>query len=128
MSAAHYRISLLLLNGGAKALTLQRCAGLGNSVSHSSVIRMQTKAAAPNVSKATSWKEDIFSKTLKLDFLERFSQNSKQHRSTSQNEVSSYECFADSVYANSCKLLENAGEEGCLTYSRNVIISALLGK
>ena len=42
-----------------------------------------------------------------------------------QNEVSSYECFADSVYANSCKLLENAGEEGCLTYSRSVIISAV---
>ena len=43
----------------------------------------------------------------------------------SQNEVSSYECFADSVYANSCKLLEIAGEEGCLSYSRNVIISAV---
>ena len=63
MSAAHYRISLLLSNAGAKARTLQRCAGLGISVSHSSAIRMKTKTASPNVSKATSWKEDIVSKT-----------------------------------------------------------------
>ena len=126
MSAAHYRISLLLLNGGAKALTLQRCAGLGISVSHSSAIRMQTKAAAPNVSKATSWKEDIVSKTLQLNFLERGCHKKKTAQiNMSQNEVSSYECFADSVYANSCKLLEIAGEEGCLSYSRNVIISAV---
>lgn len=121
MSVAHYRISLLL-NGGAKALTLQRCAGLGISVSHSSAIRMQTKAAAPNVSKATSWKEDIVSKTLQLNFLKEVVTKKKTALiNMSQNEVSSYECFADSVHASSCKLLENAGKEGCRTYSRNVI-------
>lgn len=126
MSAAHYRISLLLLNGGAKALTLQRCAGLGIFVSHSSAIRMQTKTASPNVSKATSWKEDIVSKTLQLNLLkEVLTKQQTAQINMSQNEVSSYECFADSVYANSCKLLENAGEEGCLTYSRSVIISAM---
>lgn len=122
MSAAHYRISLLLLNGGAKALTLQRCAGLGISVSHSSAIRMQTKAAAPNVSKATCWKEDIVSKTLQLNFVKEVVTKKKTAQiNMSQNEVSSYECFADSVHASSCKLLENVGKEGCRTYSRNVI-------
>ena len=93
-----------------KALTLQRCAGLGISVSHSSAIRMQTKAAAPNVSKATSWKEDIVSKTLQLNFLKEVVTKKKTAQiNMSQNEVSSYECFADSVHASSCKLLENAG-------------------
>ena len=122
MSAAHHRIRLLLLNGGAKALTLQRCAGLGISVSHSSAIRMQTKAAAPNVSKATSWKEDIVSKTLQLNFVKEVVTKKKTAQiNMSQNEVSSYECFADSVHASSCKLLENAGKEGCRIYSRNVI-------
>ena len=96
------------------------------SVSHSSAIRMQTKATAPNVSKATSWKEDIVSKTLQLNFLkEVVTKKQTAQINMSQNEVSSYECFADSVYANSCKLLENAGEERCCTYSRNVIISEL---
>ena len=87
---------------------------------------MQTKAAAPNVSKATSWKEDIVSKTLQLNFLKDvLTKQQTAQINMSQNEVSSYECFAESVYANSCKLLENAGEEGCLTYSLNVIISAV---
>lgn len=114
------------MNGGAKALTLKLCAGLGISVSHSSAIRMQTKAAAPNVSKATSWKEDIVSKTLQLNFLkEVLTKQQTAQINMFQNKVSSYECFADSVYANSCKLLENAGEEGCLTYFRNVIIKAV---
>lgn len=121
MTAAHHRIRLLLLNGGAKALTLQRCAGLGISVSHSSAIRMQTKAAAPNVSKATCWKT-LFQRHCNSIFLKEVVTKKKTAQiNMSQNEVSSYECFADSVHASSCKLLENAGKEGCRTYSRNVI-------
>ena len=81
MTAAHHRIRLLLLNGGAKALTLQRCAGLGISVSHSSAIRMQTKAAAPNVSKATCWKT-LFQRHCNSISWKRLSQKRKQHRST----------------------------------------------
>ena len=39
LSAAHYRMSLLLLNGGAKAITIYRCSQLGHTVSHTSAIR-----------------------------------------------------------------------------------------
>ncbi|KAL9984664.1 hypothetical protein ACROYT_G006985 [Oculina patagonica] len=45
LSAAHYRISLLLLNGGAKSVTIDRCSQLVTTKgSQHSPIRMQTKA------------------------------------------------------------------------------------
>jgi hypothetical protein len=43
LSALHYRNGLLLLHGGVKSLTLQRCFYLGLCVSHKSCIRMQKK-------------------------------------------------------------------------------------
>ena len=51
LSATHCQISLLLRNGGAKALTLERCAHLGISVSHSSAIRMHQKLLLRKVPK-----------------------------------------------------------------------------
>lgn len=57
LSAVHYRLSLLLLNGGAKSIMTDRCAQLGVTVCHSSSTRMQTKAGETS-SKMVSWKED----------------------------------------------------------------------
>ena len=70
LSATYYRISRLLLNGRAKVLTLERCAHLGMSVSHSSAIRMQSKASSLQSTKAKTWRENTSSKTLQVHFLE----------------------------------------------------------
>lgn len=69
LSAAHYRLSLLLLNGGAKSITIDRCTQLGITVCHSSSTKMQTKAGETS-SKCVSWKEDTIKKVLKIRFLE----------------------------------------------------------
>lgn len=54
LSATHFRTSLLL-NGGAKALTLEYCdSHLGICMSHPSLIRIHKKASAPSSTKATS--------------------------------------------------------------------------
>ena len=129
LSAAHYRISLLLLNGSAKALTLERCARLGITVSHSSAIRMQTKAAAPVASKATSWREDTLMKSLQISFLKEVLKKQQSVQvNISRDEVSSYKGFEDSVYVESCKLLENTegeDESGCLIYPRHAVSGAV---
>ena len=69
LSAAHYRLSLLLFNGGAKSITVDRCAQLGITVCHSCSTRMQTKAGETS-SKCASWKENMRKKVLKIRFLE----------------------------------------------------------
>lgn len=69
LSAAHYRLSLLLLNGGAKSITIDRCTQLAITVCHSSSTKMQTKAGETS-SKCVSWKEDTIKKVLKIRFLE----------------------------------------------------------
>ena len=46
----------------------------------------------------------------------------------SRDEVSSYEGFEDSVYVESCKLLENTegeDESGCLIYPRHAVSGAV---
>ena len=43
LSAAHYRTSLLLMNGGTKSIALERCAPLGITMSHSATVLMQAK-------------------------------------------------------------------------------------
>ena len=44
LNAAHNRLSLLLLNTGAKAITIERHAHQGITMPHVSAIKMQTKA------------------------------------------------------------------------------------
>ena len=69
LSAAHYRIGLLLLNGGAKSLIIDRCSQLGFSVCQHSAVRMQTKVGE-TFTKFLSWKEDMTRKELHIRFLE----------------------------------------------------------
>ena len=75
LSAAHYRLSLLLLNGGAKAITFERCAHLGITMSHGSAIKMQNKAGQTSL-QCTSWKQDTLEKELKIRFLQEVIHNS----------------------------------------------------
>ena len=111
------------------ALTLERCARLGITVSHSSAIRMQTKAAAPVASKATSWREDTLMKSLQISFLKEVLKKQQSVQvNISRDEVSSYEGFEDSVHVESCKLLENTegeDESGCLIYPRHAVSGAV---
>ena len=112
LSSTHYRISLLLLNGRAKALTLERCAHLSISVSHSSAIRMQSKASSPQSTKATTWREDTLSKTLQVRFLEEAQQKQGSNEiNLSLDVVQSYSHFSESVHTECCSMLQTATED-----------------
>ena len=112
LSAIHYRISLLLLNGGAKALTLERCAHLGISVSHSAAIKMQSKASSPQSTKATTWREDTSSKTLQVRFLEEVQQKQASNEvNLSLDAVQSYSYFSESVHTECCSMLQTTTDD-----------------
>ena len=127
LSATHYRISLLLLNGGAKALTLERCSHLGISVSHSSAIRMQSKASSPQSTKATTWREDTSSKTLQVHFLEEAKMKQISNEvSLSLDEVQSYSNFSESVHTECCSMLQTAtGDESSVVFNNESIDHAI---
>ena len=127
LSATHYRISLLLLNGGAKALTLERCAHLGISVSHSSAIRMQSKASSPQSTKATTWREDTYSKTLQVRFLEEAKLKQLANEvNLSLDEVQSYANFSESVHTKCCSMLQTAtGDESSVVFKSESIDNAI---
>ena len=127
LSATHYRISLLLLNGGAKALTLERCAHLGISVSHSSAIRMQSKASSPQSTKATTWREATYSKTLQVRFLEEAKLKQLANEvSLSLDEVQSYANFSESVHTKCCSMLQTAtGDESSVVFKSESIDNAI---
>ena len=59
MTAFHYRNGLMLLNGGAKSLCIDRLSKLGMSVVHWSCINMQKRLAGQVNRGLTSWKQDI---------------------------------------------------------------------
>ena len=67
--------SLLLLNSGAKAITIERYAHQGITMPHVSAIKMQTKAAQTS-SKCTSWKQDALEKELKIRIVQEVINNS----------------------------------------------------
>lgn len=127
LSATHYRISLLLLNGGAKALTIERCSLLGISVSHSAAIRMQTKASTPGSTKATTWREDSTSKSLQVRFLEGVLQTQDSDDiNLSHDTVKDYSCFHESVFSECCSVLEKVtGSQGNVTFKRESLRSAI---
>ena len=127
LSSAHYRISLLLLNGGAKALTLERCAHLGISMSHSSAIRMQSKAAAPSRTKATTWKEDTLLKSLQIELLEEaMKKQSSGEIKFYRSELEAYDYFGDDVFNACCTALKNLDSDNASQiYRREVLVSAV---
>lgn len=127
LMSVHYRISLLLLNGGAKALTVERCAHLGISMSHSSAINMQKKAAAPSTTKPTTWKEDTLAKSLQVNLLEEVLK--KQPTSVvvfENNQVEKYDYFDEGVYNECSALLQRAtrGHSNGM-YPREEIVQAI---
>jgi len=75
LNDAHNRLSLLLLNSGAKAITTERYAHQGITMPHVSAIKMQTKAVQTS-SKCTSWKQDTLEKELKIRIVQEVISNS----------------------------------------------------
>lgn len=123
MSATHYRISLLLLNGGAKAVTLERCSHLGISMSHSSAIRMQSKAAAPSSTKVTTWKEDTLAKSLQVNLIkEVLKKQPSTEVNFGQDVLDAYDYFEEGVHHECCTLLQKTGSSlGNEIYPREVL-------
>ena len=129
LSACNYRVNLPLLNGGAKAVTLERCAHLGISVSHSSAIRMQTKASSQGNTnlKVKTWHEDRTARTLQLCFLDEVPQNQSSNEvNLSLDAVQSYNSFNDDIYAECCYVLQKmVGEQSSVYFKRATITSAV---
>ena len=127
LSAAHYRISLLLLNGGAKAITLERCSHLGISVSHSSAIRMQTRASLEG-NKATTWREDVTSRTLQVHFLEEvLKEQGSNAVNLSHDVVKTYKYFDESIYNECCSMLQavTPDKSNAVNFPRENLVSAV---
>ena len=102
LSAAHYRMSLLLLNGGAKAIAIERCSQLGVTVSHAAAVKMQTKAGQIST-KCVSWKEDTLKKELQIKFLEEVINHSSAQSDSvpldmSKDAVSSLKYYQEETY------------------------------
>ena len=84
LSAFHYRNGLLLLlHGGVKAATLQRCYHLGIAMSHKSSIRMQEKFGDDFDAKVVSWTEQTRETELMIRLLEEIKKHSFQEGSAS---------------------------------------------
>ena len=126
LSATHNRMSLLLLNGGAKALTLERCSDLGICISHPSAIRIQKKASAPSSTKATSWKEDTLSKFLQMKFLKEVLKGKhSSHIDLSPDKAEGCSYFEEDVYQECCAVLGKDDTHNSLVYPRHVVVSAV---
>lgn len=99
LSAAHYRMGLLMLNGGAKAVTIDRCSRQGLTVSHTASIRMQTKAGQASA-QCYSWKQDTLLKEQQIRFLEEVLKNAGDgaQLDMSRDTVSSLKCFEEESY------------------------------
>jgi len=99
LSAAHYRISLLLMNGGAKSITIDRCARLSITVSRASAIRMQTKADRTSP-KCISGKQDAIEKEFNIRFLEEVIKSSQDETplDLSKDKVSHYKYFQEEMH------------------------------
>ena len=127
LSANHYRTSLLLLSGGAKAMTLERCSHLGISVSHSSAIRMQRRASQGG-NKVTTWREDITSRTLQVHFLEEvLKEQGSNVVNLSQDLVQSYKYFDESIYNECCSMLHTmtADQSNSVNFTKEDLTSAV---
>ena len=83
LSAFHYRNGLLLLHGGVKAATLQRCYHLNIAMSHKSSIRMQEKFGDDFDAKVVSWTEQTRETELMIRLLEEIKKHSFQEGSAS---------------------------------------------
>lgn len=106
---------------------MERCAHLGISMSHSSAINMQKKAAAPSTTKATTWKEDTLAKSLQVNLLEEVLK--KQPTSVvvfENNQVEKYDYFDEGVYNECSALLQRAtrGHSNGM-YPREEIVQAI---
>ena len=118
----------MLLNGGAKALTVERCAHLGISMSHSSSIKMQSKAAAPaNTLKATTWKEDTSMNSLQVNLQEEaLKKQLAEMVIFDKGEVEKYDYFEEGIYDKCSALLQKAGAGNIShTYPREVLVQAV---
>ena len=83
LSVFHYRNGLLLLLGGVKAATLQRCHHLAITMSQKSTIRMQEKFGDDFDAKVVSWTEQTRETELLIRLLEEIKKHSFQEGSTS---------------------------------------------
>lgn len=92
-------MGLLMLNGGAKAVTIDRCSQLGLTVSHTAAIRMQTKAGQASA-QCYSWKQDTLLKEQQIRFLEVVLKNAGDgaQLDMSRDTVSSLKCFEEESY------------------------------
>ena len=70
LSAYHYRNGLMLLHGGVKAASLDKCDHLGLTVSQKSCIRMQSKLGDNFNENVLSWTEQTKERELMIRFLE----------------------------------------------------------
>lgn len=86
LSAFHYRNGLLLLHGGVKAATLQRCHYLGMTMSQKSCIRMQEKFGDDFDAKVVSWTEQTRETELMIRLLEEVKKQSFQEGNASHEE------------------------------------------
>ena len=86
LSAFHYRNGLLLLHGGVKAATLQRCHYLGMTMSQKSCIRMQEEFGDDFDAKVVSWTEQTRETELMIRLLEEVKKQSFQEGNASHEE------------------------------------------
>lgn len=109
-------------------LTVERCAHLGISMSHSSAIKMQSKASEPaNTLKATTWKEDTLIKSLQVNLLEEALRKQPAEMVIfDKGEVEKYDYFEEGIYDKCSALLQKAGDGNIShTYPRDVLVQAV---
>ena len=99
LSAAHYRTSLLLMNGSTKSIALERCAHLGITMSHSATVLMQTKAGETSP-KCALWRQDTLDKQMQIKFLEEVIVSSSEPMSfdISKDKVCSFKYYNEELY------------------------------
>lgn len=117
----------MLLNGGAKALTVEHCSHLGISMSHSVSIKMQGKAAAPTNTKVATWKQDTLEKSLQINLFEEvLKKQPAAVVSFAKNEIENCDYFENSIYDECSALLHKAGAGNAdQIYPRQVLVHAV---
>lgn len=123
LSVYHYRNGLMLLHGGVKAASLDRCYKLGLTVSQKSCIRMQEKFGGNFDEKVLKWTEETKEKELMIRFLEEAKQRVQLLEKESLTECSiNFSCveelkefhhYDEATYQNCLNLLKDIREKEC---------------
>lgn len=129
LSVCHYRNGLMLLHGGVKASSLDKCHRLSLTVSHKSCIRMQKKFGDSFDENVLRWTEETKEREMMIRFFEEAKQkllDGNDLINLSSDGVRAFKYFDEGTHKQCLHVLKEIGEHGMdLQESGNVTLPVI---